>query len=169
MSTPTTMTIAKTYVVCPKCGKPAGTVDHLRGYEHDLMWYCEHCGCRYAFSLTEDGTVTAVVDTGERTDKTVVLLKAGDIVLVVEGTLHTPGDSSHDAYFYNTHTCPTNYLKSVKAIIDLKNKDTDPHGIFEYVATLPWNAQADECNNGDYLQTLFPYFIDNPDQQSLCE
>ena len=60
---------------------------------------------------------------------TLVLLKRNGIYLVVNGY-----GNGNDAYFYNEHTCPTNYMDCVEAII--YEKDADPHGVFEWVATI---------------------------------
>ena len=61
---------------------------------------------------------------------TLVLLKRNGIYLIVNGY----GDKEHDQYFYNEHTCPTNYMGDVEAVI--YEKDADPHGVFEWVATI---------------------------------
>lgn len=37
-------------------------------------------------------------------------------------------------YFYEEHTCPTNWLMKVEEVID-KNGNHDPHGAFKYVGT----------------------------------
>ena len=60
---------------------------------------------------------------------TLVLLKRNGIYLIVNG--HGNGN---DEYFYNEHTCPTNYMQDVEAVI--YEKDADPHGVFEWVATI---------------------------------
>ncbi len=154
-----------THIVCPSCNQPDKSVDHLKGQRVDTMWYCDHCGKRYEFTVLPDLTVKELKATGEYLEKAIVLLRNGSVGLVVEGmTFHCPGkrdDHSHD-YFYNEHTCPTNYMRYVCAVVDLEAKDTDPHGIFQYVTTLPWDEKAKECNNDEFLQSLIPYFTDPP-------
>lgn len=40
-------------------------------------------------------------------------------------------DDEHHRYFYEEYTCPTNWFGDVCAI--MVGKDSDPHGLFEYV------------------------------------
>ena len=72
---------------------------------------------------------------------TLVLLKRNGIYLVVNGY-----GNGNDAYFYNEHTCPTNYMQDVEAVI--YEKDADPHGVFEWVATIDkpedWDCAPEE-------------------------
>jgi hypothetical protein len=132
----------------------------------ETMWYCDHCGHRYALKLTADGLVFTAKTIGKK-DKALVLLRAGDVGLVVEGlcisdkpetSAHFEDGTSHHAYHYNEGTCPINYMKDVKAVLDLKNKDIDPHGIFQYVTTIPWNPDIEERNNDELLTSYLPLF-----------
>ena len=155
--------ITKLHLPCPSCTKPAGTIDHLKGHDVESMWYCDHCGSQIAFKLKNGNLQTAL--TGERVDKTLVLLREDNIGLIVEGMrfLHKDGtnDTSmveNDAYFYDEHTCPTNYMRHVKAVIDLGNADVDPHGIFRYVCTLPWEPSIEEPTNTLLLDSLRHHF-----------
>ena len=61
--------------------------------------------------------------------------------------------SEHHEYYYNEHTCPTNYMRNVVAVIDLKHQDQDPHGIFEYIATLDYDEKVEDCNY-DYTDVI---------------
>jgi hypothetical protein len=66
-----------------------------------------------------------------------VLLRHGNLGIIIEAC-HTEGtDDSHEEYFYNEHTCPCNWIDDIIAIIDLNNGDIDPHGIAQYVGRLP--------------------------------
>jgi hypothetical protein len=66
---------------------------------------------------------------------------------------------SHHRYFYEVHTCPTNFVGgNVVAIFDGDNDD--PHGIFEHVAS-EWMPQGyveakAQGQERDVLQRLFP-------------
>ena len=158
-----TCTKTATHIVCPGCHQPAGTIDHLLGQAIDTMWYCASCGARYAFKLLVNGEVTDLRLTGDRKEKCLVLLRNGNVGLVVAGSVFTEngklGDwDAHHTYYYDEHTCPTNFMRDVKAVLDLATQDADPHGIFHYVATLPWDARVEDCNNEDFLGTMFPAF-----------
>ncbi len=140
--------VTQHYVPCPWCGANSGTVDHLLNQNTETRWYCDACGEKIALTFKDGRMFTGKVP-GERKSKTLVLLRNGDIGLVVEGMSFEDNPSGGDAYFYNEHTCPTNYLKHVKVIIDLKRGDTDPHGIFQFVAVRPYDARIEECNLSD--------------------
>lgn len=68
--------------------------------------------------------------------KTLVLLKIGDVYFVIEGmaTNDKADPNEHEEYYYTEHTCPTNYIKGVEAIV--QDGDFDPHGCFEYVRSI---------------------------------
>jgi len=148
-----------TYVACPDCGEKAGRVDHLidderkRYYRGKTQrvgpWSCDECGAGYALTVTYDdpypdlkpGNMTPRIAVERVPDEdrvdTLTLLRfpdRPDAYLVVAGTRKAsdpPGENQR--YFYDEHTCPTNYL-DIEAIWDGANDD--PHGIFAYVATI---------------------------------
>lgn len=136
-----TETVTTKYVLCPCCNSKLGSINHL--VEGTYAWYCDACGNRIKFKMHQ-GCVVDSHKTGETKEKTLVFLKRGGIGLIVEGMSFN--SENNDEYFYNEHTCPTNYLSCVVAIVDLEHGDPDPHGIFEYVTTLPWVEGFDECN-----------------------
>lgn len=49
---------------------------------------------------------------------------------------------TQDKYFYESATCPTNFLKRVRAIC--VGDSADPHGEFEYVETVVAQGHEDE-------------------------
>lgn len=133
----------KKYAICPECGKPTSTVDHLLDKTTEIWWYCDECGAQYHLKF-ENGKMF-IGKTDKRTDRKLVLLRHGNVALIVEGMKFSDHESNDD-YFYNEHTCPTNFMRNVKMIIDLRNMNNDPHGIFEYVGTFPWDDRIDESN-----------------------
>jgi hypothetical protein len=95
--------------------------------------------------------------------KTLALLrlyeKSGSpVYFIVEGVGHTNyGGIEDNDYFYDEHSCPTNYVP-VEAIFT--PDDDDPHGVFEYVRTV-WYPRAydeaqDEGSGDEFLRSLFP-------------
>ena len=74
----------------------------------------------------------------KETTPTLVLLKRNGVYLIVNGNKMLGIDKEEaehqDQYYYNEHTCPTNYMQDVEAVI--YEKDADPHGVFEWVATI---------------------------------
>lgn len=161
-----TVILSATHIVCPSCKMPDKTVDHLKGQRLETMWYCDQCGKRYSFTVLPNLTVEDLKATGEHIEKALVLLRQGKVGLVVEGMIfhsHSSKEDSHGhQFFYDEHTCPINFMRYVRAVVDLGSKSVDPHGIFEYVTTLPWDEKINECNNDDLLHTLVPYFTDPP-------
>ena len=58
--------------------------------------------------------------------------------------IQTPeGWGYNEEYFYNEHTCPTNYMTEVVKVIS-EDGNEDPHGIFAYVKTEPWRDLEEE-------------------------
>lgn len=133
---------------CPACGEAeAFSYGHLvekaatGGQEYSWgSWYCDECGAGVRGAVQVDGTTTVEL-TGEKNIETRVLLKldsSSPIFLIVRGHWRPePGATANDGdeYFFNEHTCPTNYLKDVIAIFE--GDDSDPHGLFKYVAAVP--------------------------------
>lgn len=160
------------YAICPRCGERGDIIDHYLDldYEENTTWDCDSCGYYYDLRF-KDGRVFSSI-TEERVDKTLVLLRAGHLAIIVEGMSFSEDsdqivrpDSNYydrDEYYYNKRICPTNYLKSVQAIVDLRNADTDPHGIFKYVETAPYdkriNVDEDSCSI-EVLTEIFPSLI----------
>ncbi len=67
------------------------------------------------------------------------------------------GEQEHrDAYFYNEHTCPTNWTDDILAVIS--DGDPDPHGFATFVRRLPAPNDMDEngYNNAASWLELFP-------------
>lgn len=141
-------TVTKNYVHCPECDKQCSPIDHLKdGFKS--WWYCENCGVQYEIKM-KDGVID-VKATEKRHLNMFVFLKNENIGLIVKGFRDDPPDPeqlSNQEYFYDEHTCPTNYLKDVVAIIDLKDGDTDPHGIFQFCgfADYPLDYSEEDCN-----------------------
>ncbi len=124
-----------TYAVCPSCGKDAGTVDHLLGIAVvKTAWYCDHCGERYSLDFKADGSVQIEQMPGERIVKTFDVLRLPpqdkDVYFIVSGMRFEPGEN-HAEYFYESHSCPTNWLRPEMVYHD---GDSDPHGLIKFVA-----------------------------------
>lgn len=80
------------------------------------------------------------------------------VFFILESVAHIDHENPlDDAYFYNEHSCPTNYVP-VEAIFT--PDDDDPHGVFDYVRTAWYTKSYDEAKergDGDeFLRALFP-------------
>ena len=155
--------ITKTHIVCPGCSKPDNTIDHFLEFNNPVstQWYCDRCGEQYSFTVTKQNDELIVSDlklTGNKKKKCLILLKHDDIGLVIKGSNFSSGYNLQQEYFYNEHTCPVNYMSEVKEVFDLKNQDIDPHGIFEYIGTLPYDDRIDELNDHEFKSELMKKF-----------
>lgn len=133
------------HATCPWCQAASESpVDHLIEQETQTVWYCDNCGESYGLMFHLGKMWTAKVP-NRRCDDIAILLRHDDIGLIVKGMEFSDSPGGH-AYFYDEGTCPTNYLKDVIRIIDLKTDDTDPHGIFKFVGTRPYSPALDDPN-----------------------
>lgn len=153
------------FIVCPHCDKLSGNrVDHLY---HDKLprsfgpWHCDECGEAY------EGIVRAPSDVEVEKSQTrekfwpgYSLLKIdsteGPIFFVMKNSTMPERDpeSLQDSqrYFYEEHSCPTNWIGDCVAVIE--DGDTDPHGFMEFVrhVTVPDDFDEDRAD----WQMLFP-------------
>jgi len=134
------------YAPCPWCGKRSDSpINHLLNQSLVTTWYCHECG--ESFDLKFDGTgklwTAKVLD--RRCDKILVLLRYGSMGLIVEGS-SIAGNPGQQRYFYEEHACPTNFMRHIKVIIDLKDGNIDPHGIFRFIGTVPYTEKIEDCN-----------------------
>lgn len=125
-------------------------------------WYCDQCGWATSFELFEDGKLKLQPE-NERKINTLVLLnfigatvKDEPLFLVVDGMLFEKNgqiNTDTQAYYYDEHTCPYNYLRAELLCGD----DADPHGIFQHVATVvrPVGWEEEQRFIEDYY-ALFP-------------
>lgn len=144
----------KHYVCCPHCGHSKTSVDHLFNEDHLSgrsfgPWYCDECGLSYSGKVV--GNEVFVQKEPGRKDISTVFLKHGNVLLAVEG-MYFDGDLNQEEarFFYNEHTCPTNFLKDVIEVYDISDWSVDPHGIFEFVGAIPQT----EFNEPDDIKKL---------------
>jgi hypothetical protein len=126
-----------TYAVCPTCGQDAGVVDHLLGSHTHTTWYCDACGRAYSLQFHPDGQVgiTAMRDAKiETTDVLVLPPQAQPVYFVVRGMRfsHNPDPDGAKQFFYEEHSCPTNWLHPEMVYCD---GDADPHGLLKFVSS----------------------------------
>lgn len=122
------------HVSCPSCGK-LSVIDYTtKGQKYTWRCHNDDCGKQYSFVQNEDGTIDAE-PTGVVVERCSVLLKMPpqkeNVFLIVRGT---KSDVDNQVYFYNEHTCPTNYFSEVEELY-LGDRE-DPHGLFEFVGSI---------------------------------
>lgn len=168
-------TYTKRFVKCPICK------DKTQGFyaDHLLMdakpskpyyvgpWQCDGCNNHFLLKVHIDGLVEIAQAHGnESFVPCLVLLKSKhkDPIYFMLNAKHHQGQidlemqqkgSSATEFFYNEHTCPTNWINEVIAVAH--QGDTDPHGSFEFVRLLSIpgalaiaKAHAEEFDLKDY-------------------
>lgn len=155
----------QTFVACPNCGEGSHRVDHLFGRFPASFgpWNCRACtrDFRGVINAPDDVELEPV---DSHTIRTFVLLELspqkGSVYFVVEGMRFigrggSTDQAEHDRFFYEEHSCPTNFIRCERIIAD---GNTDPHGLFDYVSTIDKpKMEDDECVRLDpFWQKLFP-------------
>jgi hypothetical protein len=140
----------KRFFRCLACGEGEMSIEHVVDREGVSWgpWFCRQCGEGHRGTTTDGAFSVQRTNTSHK--KTAVLLRLepdpGTVYLVVEGMMLGEGDvpkspwyDDDNKYYYEEHTCPTNYLRSANDILQVlpEEKSADPHGIFTYVATAP--------------------------------
>lgn len=126
------ITEERRFIDCPKCGKHRFGIPSKNFGERS--YFCIHCG--KAINVTCENGEVFIDDSDEFENRTLVFLRYEDMLLVVEGVIFN-GDLEEDDSLYNMHMCPTTYFRTALAVVDLRDRDTDPHGMFEYITTVP--------------------------------
>lgn len=133
------ITETKHYAACPECGGKVGAIDHLAGDDLQQVgpWFCD--GCERGWMIRTNGRDVCDMELSKRrwTRATVTLVLPPQSQPIVF-TLHahaneTPSEEfgANSRYFYEEHTCPTNWMQDVAEI--RVGDDADPHGLFEFV------------------------------------
>lgn len=130
-------------------------------------WYCtsddvdgEGCGQGYDVMAHADGTVDVEkyiptgysgawnVDGKLRYHFVELTLSASELPLrfKVRSTRFTPDiEPEKDAFFFEEHSCPTNWASYIVEIYDNEG-NPDPHGFLKYVGTWPEEQVEDQDN-----------------------
>lgn len=131
------------YIKCPFCGDQSSfSITHL--LEGDTTfgpWYCDECGQSIRGEV-KSGSVEIEKHTAVKIDTLDLLCippRDKPVYFVVAGSKISPRDNrdeelGHTKFFYEEHTCPTNWLGEVLEVVD--RGDRDPHGLFEYMGSI---------------------------------
>lgn len=156
------------FAICPWCETEGGRVDHLYGDRMPAKagpWSCKECGNAYNILVRAAGDVDVTKTEGRgHTTRAMALLKFdgknGPVFFVMDHGHYHSGEpetdeefQGHTRYFFEEHSCPTNWLHECVAVI--QDGDTDPHGFLDFVRTVdvPQDFDAD---NDDQWAILFP-------------
>lgn len=128
--------------------------DHRFGIEHLFgrsttagPWYCDDCG--QGWNIAIDGEQVSVEKADVRRKCFVTLEippQSESIFFKVRGMLWAPTITEETVeqkrYYYEEHTCPTNWLSEVEEI--KIGEDTDPHGLAQFVAVYDVDAKGEQ-------------------------
>lgn len=123
-------------VACPTCGR-LSTIDHVEIGE-TMIWRCDdQCGVHYQFTRLSE-TEVDIEPTGVVHNQVYALmqLKTDETLTIMVKHDRNTAESEEEflkgmKYFLNENTCPTNYLRGIRAIFI--GEQADQHGLFEYV------------------------------------
>ncbi len=130
----------KRFIDCPHCGEEDMCIEHLfdfqSGQEERMAgpWHCRHCGHSFFIYVRSDGT--ARIEEREEVSYPIFILleippqEQSIFLKVASDSYGRPVEDDDQRYFYEEHTCPVNYFRSVKEI--KVGDDDDPHGLALY-------------------------------------
>jgi hypothetical protein len=139
----------KHYVNCPLCNDYKFSFGHLiKEVEKTKKkysvgpWSCDSCGHKFNFIVEKDLTISVRQNDEPPNVHGYSLLKSTNggepIYFVIEDTWYRQNKTeslgeaiSHKHYYYDEHTCPTNWIRGIEVI--MFKQDQDPHGVFEFV------------------------------------
>lgn len=165
MSKDSQTTYSLDYIICPHCNEKSGRqISHL--YDQTPRswgpWECDNCDKYFSGTVNAPRDVTLVKE--DRPPKTRLLTlmkfpgKKGDVFFVLNHFDYGHGDpndelQSHNQYFFEEHSCPTNWLRDTAVVV--QNGDQDPHGFLEHVRTVRVEKYFDE-NDYELVEKTFP-------------
>lgn len=156
--------------LCPHCHEHRFNYEHLCGpqtVQRSYIWSCGQCITKVNFSMGVDDKVTIDSFVVPKYPKALILLRLTPseddnlkkpLFLILEKSNYSHSEnidefSKSQEYFYNDHTCPSNYLGDAIVLYD---GDDDRHGIFSFVEAIWMSEDYDYCefhnSGGDYSE-----------------
>ena len=85
--------------------------------------------------------------------KNIVILKYHDLIIGLEEEVVEIWDDDTYKYYYEDKNCTINFLNSdIIFVMDLRNHDCDPHGLFEYIGNINVDGfDLDNVEQYDYF------------------
>lgn len=156
------------FCICPWCGEQSGCrVDHLYGDRLPTKagpWYCGECRQPFDVRVKAPGDVELTKTTmlGEFSRAMNLLRfdgKDGPVFFVMDKDRYREGDQSptefqdSQRFFFEEHSCPTNWLRDCVAVIE--DGDCDPHGFLTFVRAVDVPQDFD-VDDDEQWAILFP-------------
>lgn len=160
----------KDYAICPWCGGHTNSrVDHLYdGYFPTQFgsWECDLCHEDFEGTVIAKGEVELrkVENRRTKTTRSMALLKFDGkehpVFFVMDHRRYwaelnesDEENQGHQRYFFEEHSCPTNWLRECVAVIE--EGDCDPHGFLEFIRAVDVPEDFSE-DDDDNWRILFP-------------
>lgn len=136
---------------CPKCDNDFFKIpeDRLEEFKKNQskpvserqVWQCDECLAKLMFNF-ESNVIQVLEDNHPNSSsRTLTLLKLDPshepVYIIVKGNGFHDKDGNfknQQEYYYEQHTCPTNYLQDIFKIYE--GTDGDPHGLFKFVKSI---------------------------------
>lgn len=167
------ITVKTIRIACPNCGEATGDVGHIldrSGPSEFGPWFCDECGRGYCGKLLPGGEIDLWVTDAMRIDTLDHLVlppQDKPVHFVVKGMSFVDekgsrGRPDHKRFFYEEHTCPTNYIGVEMIAFD---GDTDPHGLFKFAGTqdMPKDYDIDDDYGDGPASTMIATFKGLPE------
>jgi len=122
------------YTSCPHCA--IGDIEIDFEAREDLFLYpsyCNNCGSGYYLKLHK-GEVE-LEGSGDTAKGALTFLKFNNMLLIVKDKV-SEEDMDDQERHYSLRACPEEYFRAVVGVINLSNREADPHGLFEYITTV---------------------------------
>lgn len=115
--------VTKTYVHCPNCDHQMSVVDHL--FKDKIKsagpWSCRKCNLEWLLSLNEDQlTIIQYEGQSKPFAPALALLRTRTspaIYFIVPVRSMDPDNVGENRYFYDEHTCPTNWINDSTIVV----------------------------------------------------
>jgi hypothetical protein len=130
------------YIPCPSCTDGVWRADQISiGFKTN--WSCDQCQENVSVERISETDFRTTPTGRKNTPVTVTLQSITEPKITLKLNTwkyaHSQNETledyeSHERYFYNEHTCPTNWTRGIVEIIF--EGDHDPHGVFEFVSVV---------------------------------
>jgi hypothetical protein len=132
----------KLYLCCPTPNCPGElSASHIKDGQEFGPWMCKTCngyfkgrreGVSFELTLMPELHTDKITVTLQSQTTPPITLRINSYQYSGPNPMNAEDAWNHARYFYNAHTCPTNYMRDVTEII--YEGSSDPHGVFEFVS-----------------------------------
>lgn len=132
-------TTTQKFVSCPSCGGGEKRICHLFTMPMPCTWgawHCEECGKWFSGRVNSPDDIDIWVDESRQPLKNcvdILVLPPQEKPIYFAMKSYDYNDMESKGFFYESHSCPTNWLPSVEMMYF--DGSPDPHGVIEYAGS----------------------------------